>query len=119
MHVTVDGRRRDAPQGPAWTEATVAEFIDRAVLHAGMLCISGPRTKQFEGRIYGIAILAESHVAAHLDLLHGEAYLEMSLADFLRDGSSIPAVIGEGFFIGFSIPSSYIYSRGRIRHSYS
>lgn len=33
-----------------------------------------------------------------------EAYLEMSLADFLRDGNIIPAVIGEGFFIDVDKP---------------
>jgi len=33
-----------------------------------------------------------------------EAYLEMSLADFLRDGNAVTAVVGEGFFIDLDKP---------------
>jgi NDP-sugar pyrophosphorylase family protein len=33
-----------------------------------------------------------------------EAYLEMSLADFLRDGKTVGAVVGEGFFIDVDKP---------------
>ncbi len=33
-----------------------------------------------------------------------EAYLEMSLADYLRDGKTVAAVVGEGFFIDIDKP---------------
>lgn len=87
MHAIVDGKRGGGPQAPPWTERAVENFLSRAIGHAGMLCIAGPSVRQFEGRIYGIAVLAESHVCAHLDVMRGLAYTELfSCHDFDADG---------------------------------
>lgn len=87
MHVTVDGRRRDAPKGPAWTEGAVEEFLGRAVTHSGLMVIAGPVIKQFEGHIHGWTMIAESHVAVDLDVMRGMAYVELfSCRPFDVDG---------------------------------
>src|SRR3989304_729296 len=80
MHIAVDGRGRDTFR---WTRATAERFCHQAVRLAAMTLISGPHSEAAGTRICAIAILAESHVAAHLDKATREAHLEMfSCNDF-------------------------------------
>ena len=80
MHVAVDGRGRDTFR---WTRAAAERFCHQAVRLATMTLISGPHSEATGSRICAIAILAESHVAAHLDTATREAHLEMfSCNDF-------------------------------------
>src|SRR3989304_2277798 len=80
MHIAVDGRGRDTFR---WTRATAERFCHQAVRLAAMTLISGPHSEAAGSRICAIAILAESHVAAHLDTATREAHLEMfSCNDF-------------------------------------
>lgn len=75
MQVVVDGLRGEADG--LWTEGLVEEWLGRTVVHSGLTVIAGPVVKQFEGVIHGWAVIAESHVSCHLDVLRGKAYLEM------------------------------------------
>src|SRR3990167_4139658 len=80
MHVAVDGRGRDTFR---WTRATTERFCHQAIRLADMTLISGPHSEAIDTRICAIAILAESHVAAHLNTATREAHLEMfSCKDF-------------------------------------
>jgi len=82
MHVAVDGRGRDRDIH-RWTRATAERFCHQAVRLADMTLISGPHSQGSNRRICAIAILAESHVAVHLDTMTREAHLEMfSCKDF-------------------------------------
>jgi len=74
MHVAVDGRGRDIHR---WSESAAHRFCLQAVRLADMTMISGPHFASRGRRIYAIAILAESHVAVHLDAMTREAHLEM------------------------------------------
>lgn len=102
MHVMVDGRCRGEPEvGPqgTWTEAGVENFCERAIVHAGMMKILGPFTRQFQGHIHGWAMLAESHVAVDLDRPHAYAWLELfSCRDF--DSSGFVSLCRETFDLG-------------------
>ena len=87
MHVIVDGWRRNQRERSPWTEAAVGEFLARAVRHSGLTVIAGPAVKQFEGRIRGWAMIAESHIAVELDVMRDIAYTELfSCRDFDVDG---------------------------------
>lgn len=80
MHVAVDGRGRDTFR---WTRATAERFCHQAIRLADMTLISGPHSEATGTRVCAIAILAESHVAVHLNTEVREAHLEMfSCKDF-------------------------------------
>jgi len=81
MHVAVDGRGRDTFR---WTREAAERFCHQVVRLADMTLISGPHSQgSANRRICAIAILAESHVAVHLDTMTREAHLEMfSCKDF-------------------------------------
>ena len=80
MHIAVDGRGRDTFR---WTRATAERFCHQAVRLADMTLISGPHSEAIDTSICAIAILAESHVAVHLDTASHQAHLEMfSCKDF-------------------------------------
>ena len=82
MHVTADGHCR-SQTGSQWTEPAARGFCYGAIRLAEMTLIDGPRSRQVNGHIYGFAMLAESHVAVHLDADASLAYLELfSCKDF-------------------------------------
>ena len=82
MHIAVDGHGRDTFR---WTRATAERFCHQAIRLADMTLISGPHSEAIDTSICAIAILAESHVAVHLDADNDSrsAHLEMfSCKDF-------------------------------------
>ena len=82
MHVTVDGRRHSGPP-PIWHGPLCSSFCRAAVDLADMTLISGPHVVEKLHDAYAFAMLAESHVAVHLDGYAGLAYVEMfSCKDF-------------------------------------
>lgn len=74
-HVWVDG---SAFQTSHWTPELVRDFCHDAVRMAKMTLISGPfAASSAEGNVVGVAVLAESHVAAHLSPQRGEAHFDL------------------------------------------
>jgi len=80
MHVTIDG---EATPTEKWSIAGVYGYCRESVALAKMTLISGPHVTASQGHLYGIAILAESHVSVHLDKRSGRAHLDLfSCNDF-------------------------------------
>ena len=75
MHVTLDGRA-DAPT-EKWSIHGVYQFCRDSVELAQMTLISGPHVMAQQGHLYGIAILAESHVSVHLDKRSLTSHLDL------------------------------------------
>ena len=75
MHVTIDGRADAATE--RWSIHGVYQFCRESVELAQMTLISGPHVMAQQGHLYGIAILAESHVSVHLDKRTLMAHLDL------------------------------------------
>jgi len=90
FHVTCDGR---APpeRAAAWTEQDCLDWCKDVIASCEMTCIAGPTVHQHEGKIIGFAVIAESHVAVHLEPSTGGCFAEcfsckpFDVADFVRE----------------------------------
>lgn len=65
FHVTCDGRAT-AARALQWTEQDALDWCSAVIATIGMTCIHGPEAYQHQGKIMGIAVIAESHLAVHL-----------------------------------------------------
>ena len=74
MHVTLDGRGTLTEK---WSMHGVYQFCRESVDLAQTTLISGPHVMADKGQLYGIAILAESHVSVHLDKRSLVAHLDL------------------------------------------
>jgi len=75
MHVMIDGLADAVTE--RWSIHGVYQFCRESVELAEMTLISGPHVMAQQGHLYGIAILAESHVSVHLDKRTLTAHLDL------------------------------------------
>lgn len=60
----------------SWTKDTAQRWCERIVEKVGMNAIYGPYAKEHDGLIIGFCVIAESHIAVHLNPTTGECYAE-------------------------------------------
>lgn len=101
MHVTFDGRVDNV--GENWSIRGVYDFCRDAVRLADMTLVSGPHVTAHKGQLYGMAVLAESHVSVHLDKRTKLAFIEMfSCKDF--DSVAFCSLASDRFDIHDAVP---------------
>lgn len=73
-HVTCDG----LPPAPLWDGASVRAWMEDVIRLSGLTVIEGPNIydDQGRGKIVGMAVIAESHIAFHGDTRSGSVFAE-------------------------------------------